>query len=66
MHERLWHPPRKFPVPEVKLLVRLTDDTEVEAVRPNYALSYQADPKFYNTQTLQYIPIKEVKEWTLR
>ena len=66
MYDRLWHSPKKFPVPEVKLLVRLLDGTELEATRPHYAASYQADPEFYTIQTNQYIPIQEVKEWTIK
>ena len=60
---RLWHPVRKFPTPRVRLLVKLRNGETVEAIRPNYAQSYQADPDFRDPRTNK--PINEVIEWSI-
>ena len=62
MHKRKWHPASKFPTPGVKLLVK-NPDGEHEAIRPNYAASYQADPDFRSLTDNS--KLKKVSEWSI-
>lgn len=41
-----WHNVTRLPTPGIPLMVRLLDDTILEAIRPDYVKSYTSDPNY--------------------
>lgn len=59
--ERHWNPVSRFPSPSIRLLVRLNNGEEVEAIRPEYVRSYSADPNYRRLDNDELL--KGVVEW---
>lgn len=62
---RLWHDIRQLPTPGIPLMVRIRDGREVEAVRPGYVESRDAEDLGYRTVTGEPVGADAVS-WSIR